>query len=257
MPLQIIDFDGMKKFLDENHHRYNNKDFIQLDPVSIPHKFRKKEDIEIAGFLTALISWGNRKSILRSAENIMALMNWTPFEFTISHSESDLVGLKNFVHRTMNGLDLITLVVCLKEIYQSGGLERIFTSNDLEASLRALPQEFFGDLEISRARKHVADISKGSAAKRINMFLRWMVRKDNSGVDFGIWKGIQPSQLYVPLDIHSGRVARELGLLNREQNDWRAVVELTESLREFDPNDPIKYDFALFGISAVGQPTIS
>lgn len=243
----------LKSFLDFKVEQYNNPAFIQTDPVQIPHKFSKKEDIEISGFLTATIAWGNRKSILNNASGLMDLLDNAPYEFVMNHEESDLMGLENFVHRTFNGSDLQFFIYSLRNIYTNhGGLEEIFSNharkNDLQPAIHEFRKIFFEIDHPERTKKHVSDPFRNSAAKRINMFLRWMVRKDNAGVDFGIWNSINPSQLSCPLDIHSGNTARKLGLLSRKQNDARAVKELDASLRRLDPMDPVKYDFALFGL---------
>lgn len=200
-----------------------------------------------------MISWGNRKSILKNANFLMKLMDNAPSDFILNHSDKDLKKLQFFVHRTFNGTDLLAFVACLKTIYTSiGGLEQLFHGNkSLEEKLREFPDNFFC-MEISpRTFKHIARIKQGSAAKRINMFLRWMVRKDERGVDFGIWKSIVPGELYIPLDVHSGRIARNLGLLERKQDDWKSVKLLTEELRKFDLADPVKYDYALFGMGVM------
>jgi len=249
----LKNIEDIKEFLEQKTIEFNRSAFIPNDPISIPHQFQIKEDIEISAFLTATISWGNRVSILKSAQNIMQLMDHAPFDFTINHTDNDLKKITGFVHRTFNATDLLGFIACLNNIYKNhGGLESVFSQcKELELNLEQLPKVFFSIDVPERSKKHLANICKGSAAKKINMFLRWMVRKDDNGVDFGIWKSIKSSQLFLPLDVHSGRVARELGLLNRKQNDWKSVVEVTEKLRAFDKNDPIKYDYALFGISAI------
>lgn len=243
----------LKSFLDYKVEHYNSPEFIRTDPVQIPHQFSKKEDIEIAGFLTATIAWGNRKSILNNASDLMELLDQAPFDFVMNHSESDLNSLENFVHRTFNGTDLQHFVQSLQNIYlKHNGLEGVFTkyaeANSLQMSIHQFKQLFFELPHPTRTQKHVSDPLKNSAAKRINMFLRWMIRKDAAGVDFGIWKRLSPSQLSCPLDVHSGNTARKLGLLKRKQNDAKALLELDFSLRKLDPVDPVKYDFALFGL---------
>ena len=243
----------LKSFLDYKVEQYNSPEFIKSDPVQIPHQFSKKEDIEIAGFLTATIAWGNRKSILNNASNLMELLDHSPFDFVMNHSETDLFSLENFVHRTFNGTDLRYFVQSLKNIYlEHDGLEAVFTKNaeakSLQISIHQFKQLFFELPHPLRTQKHVSDPLKNSAAKRINMFLRWMIRNDSAGVDFGIWKSLFPAQLSCPLDVHSGNTARKLGLLKRKQNDGKALVELDYSLRKLDPIDPVKYDFALFGL---------
>ena len=243
----------LKEFLDEKADLYNRPSFIECDPVSVPHQFSGKEDIEISGFLAATIAWGNRKSILRSSSRIIELMDGEPFDFIVNHEVNDLKRMKDFVHRTFNSDDLIYFIKALKNIYLNrGGLEQLFneykTADSLQPAIHELHKIFFELVHEKRTERHVSDPFKGSAAKKLNMFLRWMVRKDDRGVDFGIWKSISPSILSCPLDVHSGNVARKLGLLKRKQNDAKAVSELDSVLRAFDKNDPVKYDFALFGL---------
>ncbi|MEL0456795.1 TIGR02757 family protein [Flavobacteriaceae bacterium SZ-1-7] len=243
----------LKDFLNLKVEQYNNPKFIESDPIQVPHQFSKKEDIEIAAFLTATIAWGNRKSIITNAKRLMDLLDNAPHDFVMNHEEQDLEKLQSFVHRTFNGDDTIQFVTSLKHIYtQHVGLEAVFTkyaeSNSLQTSISKFKTIFFEMEHLPRSQKHVSDPLKNSAAKRINMFLRWMVRQDNAGVDFGIWKSLSPSQLSCPLDVHSGNVARKLGLLKRKQNDAKALLELDNTLRKLDPKDPVKYDFALFGL---------
>ena len=242
-----------KDFLDGKVEQYNRPEFIESDPIQIPHQYNKKEDIEIAGFLTATIAWGNRKSIITNAKHMMRLLDDSPYDFVINHQETDLKPLLPFVHRTFNGDDFIQFVESLKHIYKNhNGLEALFSKyaekDSLQKSIHHFKSHFFEMEHLPRTQKHISDPLKNSAAKRINMFLRWMVRSDRTGVDFGIWKGLSPSQLSCPLDVHSGNVARKLGLLKRKQNDAKAVLELDNSLRKLDPLDPVKYDFALFGL---------
>ena len=245
----------LKDFLDEKVNLYNNPKFIESDPIQVPHQFSKKEDIEIAGFLTATIAWGNRKSIINNANRMVELLDHSPFEFVMQHQDSDIEKLATFVHRTFNGNDFIQFIKSLQHIYQKhNGLEAVFAkhaeTSSLQHSIHAFKNIFFEIPHLERTKKHVGDPFKNSAAKRINMYLRWMVRNDNSGVDFGIWKSLSPAQLSCPLDVHSGNVARKLGLLKlkRKQNDAKALAELDNNLRKLDPNDPVKYDFALFGL---------
>ncbi len=243
----------IKSFLDYKVAQYNHPGFIETDPIQIPHKFSKKEDIEISGFLTATIAWGNRKSILNNANKLMEYMDHAPYDFVLNHKEDDLAVLKNFVHRTFNVADLQYFIIALHNIYMHHkGLEGIFTryaeKGNLQQSIHHFKKVFFELPHLARTQKHVSDPLKNSAAKRINMFLRWMVRKDMARVDFGIWDSIKPAQLSCPLDVHSGNTARKLGLLKRKQNDATALVELDKSLRKLDPIDPVKYDFALFGL---------
>lgn len=243
----------LKDFLDSKVQLYNHPRFIESDPIQIPHLFSKKEDIEIAGFLTATISWGNRKSIIKNAQYMMELLDQSPHDFVLNHAPSDLKKLDSFVHRTFNNDDFIQFIKSLRHIYEKHhGLETLFFQNLEKASTQRAIHEFkkvFFEMEhLSRTQKHISDPLKNSAAKRINMFLRWMVRNDSNGVDFGIWKSISPSQLSCPLDVHSGNVARSLGLLSRKQNDAKALSELDNNLRKLDKTDPVKYDFALFGL---------
>jgi len=243
----------LKKFLDEKVELYNRPAFIESDPISIPHQFTKKQDIEIAGFLAATIAWGNRKMILRNGNRMMELLDHSPYEFIMNSSNDEIEMIKGFIHRTFNSTDLIYFLKALQNIYRNrGGLENIFNKFKTRESLQLTIHEFYGIFfELAhekRTERHVSDPFKGSAAKKLNMFLRWMVRRDDKGVDFGIWKKIDPSMLHIPLDVHSGNTARQLGLLTRKQNDWKAVEELTGVLREFDAADPVKYDFALFGL---------
>ncbi len=243
----------LKEFLDEKADLYNRPAFIESDPVSIPHQFTKKEDVEIAGFLAATIAWGNRVAILRSADRMMELMGRTPYDFIVNHRDSDLRGIDGCIHRTFNAEDFIYFIEALKYIYlDKGGMEAIFTRHQSGDSLQTAIHEFgkiFFELpHNARTRRHLSDPFKGSAAKRINMFLRWMVRRDDRGVDFGLWRTISPAVLSCPLDVHSGNVARKLGLLKRKQSDAKAVAELDTALRAMDPADPVRYDFALFGL---------
>jgi uncharacterized protein (TIGR02757 family) len=243
----------LKEFLDEKVDKYNRIDFIESDPISIPHQYTRKEDIEISGFLAATIAWGNRKMILRNATRMMALLDDSPYDFIMNSEVTDLERVEGFVHRTFNSLDLLYFLKALKYVYQTkGGLEAIFneykTGDSLQPAIHKLYAIFFELPHSRRTERHISDPNKGSAAKKINMFLRWMIRKDNRGVDFGIWKSISPSILSCPLDVHSGNVARKLGLLKRKQNDAKAVAELDMFLRGMDKEDPVKYDFALFGL---------
>ena len=240
---------------------FNSPNFIEDDPISIPHKFSKKKDIEIAGLFSATIAWGNRKSIINNANRLMELVDWAPYQFVSQHTDSDLSRFDHYVHRTFNGFDCKYFMSRLQFIYNEfGDLENAFSSefnssddNCLNA-IESFRNIFFEDSEEKfRTKKHVSSPAKGSAAKRLIMFLRWMVRKDENGVDFGIWEKINPHQLSCPLDVHSGTVARKLGLLTRKQNDWKAVIELDEQLRRLDPVDPAKYDFALFGLGVTKE----
>lgn len=243
----------LKEFLDQKVIQYHNPIFIETDPIQIPHMFSKKEDIEIAGFLTAIISWGNRKMIIKNASNMMERFDNAPYDFIMNHSDSDLKNIEGFVHRTFNAIDLQCFIKSLQHIYKKhGGLENVLSIKsdavNYAQSISSFKQLFFEISHALRTEKHISDPMKNSAAKRINMFLRWMVRDNLAGVDFGMWKSHDPKHLSCPLDVHSGNVARKLGILKRKQNDWKAVYELDTSLRAFDANDPVKYDFALFGL---------
>jgi len=253
----LVSFAELKSFLDEKAELYNSPTFIEADPIAIPHSFSKKEDIEIAGFLVSSIAWGNRKSIINSANRMMQLMDESPYDFVMSHRKKDLKSFEGFVHRTFNTVDLTFFIEALKHIYvKHGGLENVFATGlkegrETQQSISRFKEIFFEINHPSRTRKHISDPMSGSSAKRINMFLRWMVRDDKKGVDFGIWKNISPAQLSIPLDIHTGNISRKLGLLKRNQNDQKSVMELDKTLRLMDANDPVKYDFALFGLGAI------
>ena len=243
----------LKEFLNEKVEKYNNRSFIASDPIQIPHRFTKKEDIEIAGFLSASIAWGNRTMIINNANKLMKLMDDAPYDFVMNHTQSDLDSLEGFVHRTFNSSDLQYFIKGLKNIYENhGGLETALLpaedQEDYQQAISEFKKLFFELPHLSRTQKHVSDPLKGSAAKRISMYLRWMVRSHATGVDFGLWNSHSTSKLSCPLDVHTGNIARKLGILTRKQNDWKAVQEMNITLREFDPEDPVKYDFALFGL---------
>ncbi len=246
----------IKDFLDQKAVEYNQPHFIENDPISIPHLFDRKEDIEVSGFLTATIAWGNRKSIIQNAGRLMEKMGESPFDFVMSATEQQIDKL-DFVHRTFNRDDLHCFLHCLKQLYlQHGGMQPVFERHGqketLQPAISAFKKLFFEPDHLPRSEKHVSDPMQGSSAKRINMMLRWFVRKDNKGVDFGIWNGkLQPAQLSLPLDVHTGNIARKLGILSRKQNDAKALQEIDGVLRQFDPKDPVKYDYALFGLGAV------
>ncbi len=244
----------ISELLNQKVEQYNNNDFIESDPISVPHIFTRKEDIEISGFLTSVISWGRRTAIIKSARQLITLMDNSPFDFIINSADSDMKRFTKFVYRTFNSDDCLFLVNALQNIYSgSESLESVATEA-FQANHRmidvvvGLRNSILQTPHLKRSEKHLANPQTGSAAKRINMFLRWMIRKDEGGVDFGLWKDIPQSHLMCPLDIHSGNVARKLGLLTRKQNDWKAVEELTAQLRTFDPDDPVKFDYALFGM---------
>jgi uncharacterized protein (TIGR02757 family) len=243
----------LKEFLDEKVNQYNTIDFVADDPISVPHRYSLKEDIEIAGFLAATIAWGNRKIIVKNGHRMLDMFGDSPYDFVMSHDEQQLKRLEGFVHRTFNHIDLLYFIKALKHIYEyKGGLEMVFstfaTNDSVQPAIHQFKKVFFEIQHPSRTTKHVSDPLNGSAAKKINMYLRWLVRADKRGVDFGIWKSIKPSQLSCPLDVHSGNIARKLGLLSRTQNDAKAVEELDVALRLLDKEDPVKYDFALFGL---------
>ena len=243
----------LKEFLDYKANEFNNPGFIKDDPIGVPHRYSLKEDIEISGLLVSIIAWGNRKAIVRNGHLMMDLLCDSPYDFVMSHKSRDLGRLEGFVHRTFNGIDFVHFIKALKNLYETtAGIESIFFKNAAPDSLQPAIHEFkkiiYSSPYPARTAKHVPDPFKGSAAKRINMYLRWMVRKDKNGVDFGIWPTISQSILSCPLDIHSGNTARKLGLLTRTQNDSKAVAELDRNLRQLDSNDPVKYDFALFGL---------
>ncbi len=245
---------NIPSLLNQKVGQYNNPEFIESDPISIPHMFERKEDIEISGFLTSIISWGRRTAIIKSARQLMELMDNSPYDFLINSNDADLKRFQGFVYRTYNSDDCLFMVTALRNIYlRSENLESIATqsfkvNNNMIDVITGLRNAILQTPHLKRSEKHLANPQTGSAAKRINMYLRWMVRQDDAGVDFGIWKDIPQSHLMCPLDVHSGNVARRLGLLTRKQNDWKAVEELTAELRTFDKDDPVKYDYALFGM---------
>jgi uncharacterized protein (TIGR02757 family) len=244
----------LKDFLDEKSDKYNRVDFIECDPISIPHLYTIKEDIEISGFLTATIAWGNRTQILRNAKLILAFLEDSPYDFIMNHADQDLDRIEGVIHRTFHSNDLIYFIKAMRHIYETyNGIEGIFnrykTDDSLQPAIHEFRSRFFELPHNKSTMKHISDPYKGSAAKKINMFLRWMVRKDNKGVDFGLWKSISPAILSCPLDIHSGNTARKLCLITRKQNDSKAVLELDRNLREMDMEDPVRYDFALFGLA--------
>ena len=251
---------NLKEYLDIKAEYYEVPGFIENDPIQIPHLFTKKEDIEIAGFLTSIIAWGQRKTIIKNATRLMQWMDNSPYEFIIGHQSEDLKKFQKFVHRTFNSDDLLYFIYRLSSIYRKeGGLEKCFcdqfrnSNGDMKSAIAGFKTTFFEMEHMPRTQKHLPNPLKNSAAKRFNMFLRWMVRSDNKKVDFSLWKSITPAQLYLPLDVHTGNVARKLGLLKRKQNDWKALEELMGILKKFDPDDPVKYDFALFGMGVTGE----
>lgn len=247
-----MEINDLKTFLDEKVLTYNTSAFIESDPISLPRLFSEKHDIEIAGFLAATISWGQRQSIIKAGHSILRLMDYQPYHFVMNGDVSAIPD--GPVYRTFNGTDLRYFIHALRNIYTKyGGLEKVFTTGYLPNKSLKESITYFRSIFISfqapeRSGKHVANVLKNSSAKRICMFLRWMVREDKMKVDFGLWKNIDSAHLMLPLDVHTGNVARKLGLLTRKQSDWKAVEEITARLREFEPSDPIKYDYALFGL---------
>ena len=248
--------EDLQSFLDEKYALYHQPSFIEEDPISIPHLFQRKEDIEIAGFLVAIFSWGKRQMIIRNGMSLMERMDMRPYDFVMESNEDTLMALDGFVHRTFQEIDVKAMISALRNIYENeGGLEKLFTvgaqidQNPIKNAIIHARRAFLSTEDFpTRSQKHLANPEKGSAAKRINMFLRWMVRPASGGVDFGLWKSIPTSQLMMPLDVHTGNVARKIGLLKRKQNDWKAVVEMTANLAKYCPEDPVKYDYSLFGL---------
>lgn len=240
----------LREYLDFKAEQYNTRDFIESDPIQLPHRFSKKEDIEIVSFLISTIAWGQRPTIIKNGERLIDIMEHDPHEFILNYTSRDL----EFVHRTFNAIDLDFFFRSLRNIYENGGLEKAFSPHSeiegIKGRIVHFRELFLETEHDARSVKHISNPQKGSAAKRINMFLRWMVREDKQGVDFGIWKSIPASELYIPLDVHTSKHGRNLGLIQRKQDDWKALEELMTHLRKFDPADPAKYDFALFGIGA-------
>ncbi len=243
------------EYLDFKSEEFNNTAFIADDPISIPHLFTHPKDIESIGLIMATISWGQRKTIIKNGHHLMEIMGHSPHDFIMNASSQDLKTIE-FVHRTFNADDLRFFILGLRTIYQKdeNGLEKAFGNGPTMADrIYGFRQALLTTKHEKRSEKHVSNPLSGSASKRLNMYLRWMVRQDNKGVDFGIWKSIQPSELYIPLDVHTGNVARKLGLIKRKANDWKALEELMAHLRKFDPIDPCKYDYALFGLGVTGE----
>lgn len=266
--MKLSDIDPLKIFLDKKADEYDRPFFIANDPVCIPHLFSKKQDVEIAGFFAAIFAWGNRTTIINKSKELLQLMDNAPYQFILGHTASDLKKLVGFKHRTFNTTDLLYFVEFFKHHYSKNtSLETAFFNHStlprktlatgepeepVEAALNFFYRNFFS-LEDAPGRtiKHIASPQKGSTCKRLNMFLRWMVRKDIHGVDLGIWNKISPDQLICPIDVHVARVARHFNLLQRKATDWQAALELTGNLRKLDPLDPVKYDFALFGLGVM------
>ena len=251
----------LKSFLEEAVVRYNSPSFIESGPISVPHRYARLQDQEIMGFWAATLAWGQRGTIIKNALRLAELMDNSPYDFILHHQEEDRARFMDFKHRTFQSTDTLWFLEYLQQYYRSHeSLETAFSRHlrpgdaTIENALRGFHDDFFIHPDApSRTRKHVATPARGSTCKRLNMFLRWMVRKDSAGVDFGVWNDIAPDQLLIPLDVHVERVARRLGLLQRQQSDWQAVLELTANLRMYDPADPVKYDFALFGIGVLNQ----
>ncbi|MEO9851159.1 MAG: TIGR02757 family protein [Reichenbachiella sp.] len=246
----------LKHFLDNNYEKYNQPSFVAEDPISIPRQFTKKQDIEIAGLFAATLAWGQRKTIINKCNELIQMMDGSPHDFILNHQENDLKRFLSFKHRTFNPTDTLFFIDFLNHHYKRHqSLETAFTEDqtgDIETYLTNFHNSMFAMPDApDRTRKHVSTPKRKSACKRLNMYLRWMVRKDKRGVDFGIWNTIDPTQLICPLDVHVERVARKLGLLQRKQTDWQAALELTNNLRQLDPLDPVKYDFALFGLGVM------
>ena len=251
-----MDEQTLHEFLNEKADLYNAVAFIGTDPIQVPHQYEDPVDIEIAAFLTATLAWGQKATIISKAKELLALMPGGPHSFIMEMEDQQLDRFFPFVHRTFNGIDCIYFLKALRRLYlEEGGLKAVFEQGylmhgDLLGALGYFRKTFFHVADPGRTGKHIADPSRGATGKRLNMFLRWMVRRDNRGVDFGLWQGIPMHALYLPLDVHTATVARKLGLLQRKQNDWKAVEELTGRLRAFDPGDPVRYDFALFGLGS-------
>lgn len=246
---------SLQYFLNSKADLYNQPSFIPNDPVCIPHSFTKKQDVEIAGFFAAIFAWGNRTTIINKSKELMQLMENTPHDFCLHHSPKELKRLTSFKHRTFNTTDLLYFIEFFKHHYSKHkSLESAFVvhGSTVEKMLTGFHHYFFSLEHVpERTKKHIATPERNSSCKRLNMFLRWMVRQDDKGVDFGIWKNISPSQLICPIDLHVARVAKKLNILKRKQTDWQAAMELTEYLRTLDRNDPVKYDFALFGLGVM------
>jgi uncharacterized protein (TIGR02757 family) len=246
---------NLKEFLDTKVDQYNQPSFIKDDPVCVPHLFSKKQDIEIAGFFASIFAWGNRTTIIQKSKELMKAMHMQPYDFILHHNATDLAPLLSFKHRTFTTTDLLYFIEFLKQHYTNNkSLESAFTrhGDSIENMLSGFHHYFFSMADIPlRTKKHIATPERKSTCKRLNMFLRWMVRQDDKGVDFGIWKKISPSQLICPIDLHVARVSRQFKLLERKQTDWQAALELTDNLRQFDKSDPVKYDFALFALGVI------
>ena len=251
-------YESLRDTLEYLHDKYNRPEFVECDPISIPHAFYDVRDREIAGLLAATIAWGNRRAIVRSARRMVEYMDGAPYDFVCNASEGDLARLRTFVHRTFNGEDFIDFVRAMRSVCERyGSIGELFQGSyerlgSMAAVLSHVRREFFSVEHNPHCEKHFSSIDKGAACKRLNMYTRWFVRRDNRGVDFGDWQRIPMSALYLPLDVHSGNMGRALGLLTRRQSDWRATEEITAALRRFDAEDPVRYDFSLFGAGIDG-----
>jgi uncharacterized protein (TIGR02757 family) len=240
--------------LEEKYLQYNTRSFIEEDPILIPHLFNNKEDIEIAAFLTAIIAWGRRDQIIQNARKLMEWMDYSPHKFVTDHTKKDLEVYKKYYYRTFNGEDCVFFLESLQNLYKNhNGLEGVFCTIHCDVTntkevIENFRNLFFSLPHLKRTEKHVSDPSRNSSCKRLNLFLRWMIRKDSGGVDFGIWDHLKPNQLVCPLDVHTSRIGRKLGLISLKQDNWKAAIELTNNLKRFDPIDPVKYDYALFGL---------
>lgn len=250
--------DELLELLEFLHDKYNRAEFIESDPISVPHLFTERHDREVAGLLASTIAWGNRKAIVKSARRMMLYMDHAPADFVRNASPAELQHLQSYVHRTFNGQDFIDFILCMRHIIEGwGGIGEFFEQNYTQTNsiaevLSRFRREFLTCNHNPHCEKHISSIDKGAACKRLNMYLRWFVRRDERGVDFGLWRKIPMSALYLPLDVHTGNMGRALGLLKRKQSDWKATVEITDSLRTFDAADPVRYDFSLFGAGIDG-----
>lgn len=254
----MTDREDLRDLLERLHDKYNRPEFIEADPISVPHRFTSRDDREIAGFFAATIAWGNRKAIVKSACRMMELLDNAPADFVRNAGPGDMHRLESFVHRTFNSTDFIDFVRAMSAMYaRFGGIGRFVESRyavlgDMAGVLSEFRREFFRCDHNPHCEKHFSSVDKGAACKRLNMYFRWFVRRDDRGVDFGEWTSIPMSALYLPLDVHSGNMGRALGLLQRRQSDWKATVEITEALRTFDAADPVRFDFSLFGAGIDG-----
>lgn len=252
---------SLKDFLDRKVEEYNRPDFIPNDPISIPHQFSEKQDIEIMGFFASILAWGQRKTIINKCNELIERMDGSPYDFIVNHGDEDLKNMLGFKHRTFNDTDLLYFISFFKYHYTHfTSLEDAFLQVEdmngfsIEESLNSFKSYFFSLPDYPhRTRKHVSSPLQKSTCKRLNMFLRWMVRKDDMGVDFGIWDQIKPKDLICPCDVHVERVARKFGLIQTDKVNWKTAIELTDHLKELDPADPVKYDFALFGLGVAGE----